>query len=140
MSVFNKEISSEKSTSDTIIGPSVRVEGNFVGEGNVIVEGELKGSIKTKQNLKVGENAKIEANINVDNALVSGEVRGNIKVKEKLQLTKTARILGDVEAKILSVVEGAVLNGKCNMGNVEEKPADRNEKMEKAASKSVKNK
>jgi len=33
---------------DTIIGPTVNVEGNFAGEGNIIIEGEVKGSIKTK--------------------------------------------------------------------------------------------
>ncbi len=120
MPVFNKELAKEGDV-ETIIGPSVRVEGNFVGQGNVVVEGEVKGSIKTKQNLNVGEAAKIEANIWVNNALVAGEIRGNVKVREKLQLTNTAKIFGDVETKVLSVAEGAILNGKCIMSGVEEK-------------------
>ena len=120
MAVFKQEFNKEGGT-DTIIGPSVKVEGDFTSQGNIIIEGEVKGNIKTKENLKVGQNSKIEANINVNNALISGEIRGNVKVKDKLQLTSTAKIFGDVEAKVLSVSEGAVLNGKCIMGGSEEK-------------------
>jgi len=39
---------------DTIIGPSVKVEGDFITEGNVVVEGMICGTIKTSKNLKVG--------------------------------------------------------------------------------------
>jgi len=137
MSVFNKESIKEDGT-DTIIGPSVKVEGNFVSNGNIIIEGEVKGSIKSKKNLKVGEQAKIEANINVNNALISGEVRGNIKVKEKLQLTKSAKIFGDLDTKILSVAEGALINGKCNMSNVEEKNSEKEESPKSSAGKAAK--
>jgi len=129
MSVFNKDTSKEDGT-DTIIGPSVKVEGNFVSNGNIVIEGEVKGSIKTKKNLMVGESAKIDANINVNNALVSGEIKGNVKVKEKLQLTKTAKISGDVETKILSVAEGAILNGKCSMSGTDERVLEKEEKVE----------
>ena len=31
---------------DTIIGPSVKVEGDFVTEGNIIIEGTICGTIK----------------------------------------------------------------------------------------------
>lgn len=39
---------------ETVIGPSVKVEGDFVTEGNMIVEGTICGSIKTSKNLKIG--------------------------------------------------------------------------------------
>jgi cytoskeletal protein CcmA (bactofilin family) len=100
---------------ETIIGPSVRVEGNFRGDGNVMVEGEVKGSIKTKRDVRIGEGAKVKANIDCINAYISGEVQGNIKTKEKLELSATAQVTGDIVVKSLQINSGAKLNGTIKM-------------------------
>ncbi len=100
---------------ETIIGPSVKVEGNFKSEGNINVDGIVQGSLKTNHNLKVGPSAKIKAEVEADNLFLSGEIRGNVKVKEKSQLTSTAKIFGNLETKLLTVEEGAIINGKCIM-------------------------
>lgn len=112
--MFNKDEKNPKEV-ETIIGPSVKVEGNFSGEGNVIVEGVLNGTLKTNHNLKVGKNARVKADIEAANAFMAGEVKGNIKIQEKTILTSSAKIIGNLETKILVVEEGAILNGKCIM-------------------------
>ncbi|MFH1029803.1 MAG: polymer-forming cytoskeletal protein [bacterium] len=104
---------------ETIIGPSVKVEGDFAGEGNVVVEGIVTGNLKTNRNLKVGNNAQIFANIKANNALIAGKVEGNINVTETLELTSTARIKGDIKAKVIAISAGAIFHGKCDMGNGE---------------------
>ena len=111
--MFKQEVNTKEV--ETIIGPSVKVEGNFAGEGNVIVEGILKGTLKTKQNLKVGSGAKISANIQAQNAIIAGEVKGNIKVGEKIELKSTAKIFGDIDCKTLAIENGALFQGKCSM-------------------------
>jgi len=108
----NKEI-------ETIIGPSVQVEGNFNSKGNVVIEGGLKGTLKTVKNIKIGDDAKINANIAANNAIVSGEVKGNLKIKGALEIKKTAKITGDIETKLLVVENGALINGKCAMAKDE---------------------
>ncbi|MFH1890707.1 MAG: polymer-forming cytoskeletal protein [Candidatus Kuenenbacteria bacterium] len=100
---------------DTIIGPSVSVEGNFKGDGNIIVEGELKGSLKTKGFLRASESSVVVANISVGSAEVSGQVSGNIKVKDNLDIKETAIVDGDIETTTISVAYGAVLNGNIKM-------------------------
>lgn len=106
---------------ETIIGPSVKVEGDFVTEGNVIVEGMICGTIKTLKNLKVGSKSKIFANVSAENALVSGEIQGNLKINDKLELTSTGKIFGDIKVGTLIVAAGSILNGKCQMGTAKEK-------------------
>lgn len=106
---------------ETIIGPSVRVEGDFVTEGNIVVEGTVCGTLKTSRDLKVGEKSKIFANVTAENALISGEIQGNIKIKERLELTSTAKIFGDIKTNVLIIAAGSVLNGKCQMGDVKTK-------------------
>lgn len=108
----HKEVSREV---ETVIGPSVKVEGNFVGEGNIVVEGTVHGMLKTRHNLRVGKDAKIKADVQAANLYVAGEIRGNVKVSEKAELSSTARILGNLETKVLSIETGATLHGKCIM-------------------------
>ena len=106
---------------DTIIGPSVKVEGDFITEGNVVVEGMICGTIKTSKNLKVGSKSKIFANILAENALIAGEVQGNIKINDKFELTSTAKIFGDIKVGTLIIAAGSIFNGKCQMGTLKEK-------------------
>ena len=110
---------------ETIIGPSVQVEGDFVAAGDVVVEGMVSGKLKTEKSLRVGTGAKIFASVTAANALIAGEVQGNVKVEGNLELTSTARIFGDVKAKTLTIASGACLHGKCQAGE------DRKSKLEK---------
>ncbi len=100
---------------ETIIGSTVKIEGDFKGEGDVIVEGGVEGKLSTKKNLTVGENAKIIADVEAANALVAGQVIGNLKITESLELTATAKITGDISAKVLTIATGARLDGKVSM-------------------------
>jgi cytoskeletal protein CcmA (bactofilin family) len=102
---------------ETIIGPSVKVEGDFKADGNIIIEGELIGNVKTKKNLRIGESAKIKANIEADNAWVGGEITGNLKISGQLELSNSAQINGDIEANILTVETGAKINGGIKMSS-----------------------
>tara|TARA_Y100000310_G_scaffold335804_1_gene418751 strand:+ start:2412 stop:2855 length:444 start_codon:yes stop_codon:yes gene_type:complete len=101
---------------ETMIGPSVQVEGDFSAAGDVIVEGTVTGKLKTLKNLRVGDNAKIFASVQAANALISGEIQGNVKISENLELTNTARVFGDIKAKVVTVAPGATFNGKCQIG------------------------
>src|SRR3989338_10175669 len=123
---------------ETIIGPSVQVEGDFVAAGDVIIEGMVSGTIKTEKNLKVGEGAKIFASVTAANALIAGEVQGNVKIKENLELTSTAKIFGDVKTKILTIASGASLNGKCTCGEDKKAKLEKIEDLEKQERQKVK--
>ena len=114
--MFNKDSGEVKAKSaETIIGPSIKVKGNFHGEGSIIIEGQLEGSVKTNNFLLIGEKAKITAGIEAKDAKISGEINGNVKVQGYLEITASAKITGDIEAASLSMEKGALLNGKCVM-------------------------
>ena len=113
--MFKKEEEVSIKNAETIIGPSIKVKGNFHGEGDIIVEGILEGEIKTSKNLLIGAKAKINANIEAKQAKISGEVHGNLLISSYLELTSTAKIHGDIQAGSLSIENGAIFNGSCNM-------------------------
>lgn len=120
--MFNKENENINiKDAETIIGPSIKVKGNFHGQGNIIIEGQVEGSIKTNGFLLIGNKSIISANTEAKNAKVGGTVMGNIKIDEYLEIGPTANIKGDIEVKSISISKGAIINGRIIMGG-NEKP------------------
>lgn len=100
---------------ETVIGPSVKIEGEFTGQGNIIIEGVIQGNVRTDQDIEVRSKAKVFANIKARNAKITGEIHGNLTIKEFLELGATAIVNGDVQAKLIKIDQGAIFNGKCTM-------------------------
>jgi cytoskeletal protein CcmA (bactofilin family) len=119
---------------DTIVGPSVNVEGDFASEGNIIVKGSVTGSVHTSRHLLVEAGAKIVANVRANSATIAGEVRGNMKIKDYVELTSTARVVGDLEAKTIAMEAGALICGKVVMPGLEVEPRARRSKKNEDAS------
>ncbi len=112
---FNNDMQTTPHEVETIVGPSVKVEGDFNSQGNVLIQGVVSGNVKTEKYLQVEEGARINANVQAESCKISGEVHGNIRAKTSLELTPTAHVVGDIEAKTLIISPGAILHGKCSM-------------------------
>jgi cytoskeletal protein CcmA (bactofilin family) len=100
---------------ESIVGPSVKIEGDLKSNGNLRIDGSVVGKVKTAQNLMVGESAHISADVEAENATVYGVIQGNVKVTGGLSLGNTGKILGDISCGRLKVEEGAYFAGKCQM-------------------------
>lgn len=101
---------------ETVVGPSVKIQGDLNSEGNIKIEGQVTGKVKTSQSVFVIPGAKINADILAGNAVVGGEVQGNLKITGHLILQSTAKIMGDITCQIFRVEDGAQFTGKCAMG------------------------
>lgn len=112
----NGDDSPTKHHAETVIGPSVKVEGTFQSEDNIYIEGHAVGTLSTSKDLTVGKNARIKADVTAANMHVSGEVRGNLKASGTIQLTASARVYGDVTTQIISIETGAIMQGHCVTG------------------------
>lgn len=116
---MDKNLDRAETMAETVVGPSVKIQGDFNSEGNIRIEGQVHGTVKTTKNVFVGESATITADILAGNCVIGGVVQGNIKVSGNLTLSKTAQLSGDITCAVLSVEEGAAFNGKCNMNATE---------------------
>ncbi|PIR03452.1 MAG: hypothetical protein COV60_00240 [Candidatus Magasanikbacteria bacterium CG11_big_fil_rev_8_21_14_0_20_43_7] len=103
---------------ETVVGPSVHVEGDFASEGNILVKGSVSGNVKTSKLLTVEQGAKILANVRAGNAHISGEIKGSVRVQDRLELSSTAQIMGDITCSVLAVEPGALIQGKVSMGGM----------------------
>ena len=105
----------ENSTPETIVGASVKIEGDLVSDGDIRVEGSVTGKIKTSKNLYTGPQSQIEAEVDVGTAVISGQVKGDIKVKDSLLIQETGQVSGTISCTRLSIAEGARFSGSCTM-------------------------
>lgn len=113
--MFSKDEKLKGKDIETIIGPSVKVKGEFNGQGDIIIDGFFEGTLKTAGSLFVGNKAKVEANIEARDGKISGEIVGNIKMKGFMEITATAKINGDIEVNQISIEQGAIINGNLLM-------------------------
>jgi cytoskeletal protein CcmA (bactofilin family) len=130
--MFNKNLSEgvviDKKDIETIIGASVKVEGNFICDGNIIIDGQVKGNVQTNGFLQIGRSANVIADVKAANARIGGEVRGSVKIEGYLEINDSAKIYGDIEAASLSIARGAHISGHCNTN--ESSPANSKKKSE----------
>jgi len=111
----------ESSAPETIVGATVKIEGDLASEGDIKVDGLVTGKIKTSKNLYVGSMAKIEADVEAASAVLAGIVKGEIKVKESLLIQETGKVDGNISCSRLAIAEGAHFSGSCTMPEVGEK-------------------
>jgi len=114
-----------KSTIDSLIGVSTKIEGNlhFTGglridghvKGNVIADGDQQGSM-----LVISEQARVEGEVRVAYLVVNGEIVGPVHSSELLELQPKARITGNVNYKALEMHGGAVVSGQLTHDGIDE--------------------
>ena len=104
---------------ETVVGPSVHVDGDFSSEGNILVKGIVSGNVKTSKLFTSEKGSKVLASVKAGDAVVSGAIKGNVKVDERLELTSSAQILGDIECGVFVVEAGALIKGKVTMKGIE---------------------
>lgn len=118
--MFGKKEEKSFDKAETIIGPSVLIKGDLESKGNVLIQGNLEGKIISKGHLKADKGSQITADIEAASADVAGTTKGNLKVKGSLIIRAKAKINGDVECGAISIEEGGILKGKCDMVEQEE--------------------
>ena len=94
---------------ETVVGATVKIEGDLQSDGDIKVDGLVTGKIKTSKNLFVGSMAKIEADVEAGNAVLAGIIKGDIKVKEHLLIE------GNISCGRLQIADGAHFTGSCTM-------------------------
>jgi len=82
---------------------------------NLRINGKFEGKLETKGNLTIGEHAVVNANIVCEHITVAGRVNGDIAAQKTARLIAPACVIGNVRTPIISITEGAVFEGLCNM-------------------------
>lgn len=116
-----RQVSVDNNNIQTIIGRHAQFKGELSFEGAVRIDGNFEGNIKSSNGgtLIVSEVAVITGEVDVPNLVLHGSINGNVRASESLKVSATGKLRGDLEYKMLSLSEGASINGRCN--RIEEK-------------------
>lgn len=97
------------------VGEEVTFKGTIRYQGTVRVDGRLEGEIYTDGNLIIGQKAVIAAKIHAGTIMCQGQLTGNIEAKHRVKLLSPAVFEGTITTPFLSMDEGVLFNGTCNM-------------------------
>jgi cytoskeletal protein CcmA (bactofilin family) len=111
--------SSGGGTNNTVIGPSILINGRLTGDEDLTVRGRVEGELALTKTLIVETSGVVKANVSVKNAIVSGVVVGNISATESVELTREGRMVGDIKSPRVIIVDGASFRGRVDMGELE---------------------
>ncbi|MDA0739284.1 MAG: polymer-forming cytoskeletal protein [Nitrospirae bacterium] len=103
------------------VGEGVEFKGVINYQGTVRIDGQLEGEIHTSGVLIVGQGAVIDAKVEAGTIICQGKIIGDIIAREKIQLMSPAVVDGSVTTPSLSMEEGVLFNGTCEMGPVSTK-------------------
>jgi excisionase family DNA binding protein len=88
---------------------------SFKDPVNLKVNGNFNGTLECKGTLTIGNLAFVEAHITGDNIIIAGRIRGDVIAHKMLVLMPTAVLSGNISTPKLTIVEGAIFQGKCQM-------------------------
>ncbi|MCE5271589.1 polymer-forming cytoskeletal protein [bacterium] len=105
----------------SVLGESTRLDGKLVFSGTMRIDGAVQGEIVADQQkgahstLIIGEKARIDGDIHVDTVINSGKIYGNVTASHRLAIHDPGLLIGDVQTSEITVEDGVMFNGRCNM-------------------------
>ena len=99
----------------TVVGPGAKFVGTLSGTGNYAIGGSFEGDCNVDGSVLLQEQGEWNGSLGARVVVVAGTVKGKIMAGDKLELTRSARVRGDVQAPVIAIAEGAVLDGKITM-------------------------
>ncbi len=100
----------------TFLGCDACVEGTIEFRGTIRIDGNVKGKIcSIGGTVIIGEKAVVNAEIDVGAAIIMGRVNGAVNASSKIEIYPPGRVVGDIQAQVILIEAGVMLNGKCAM-------------------------
>lgn len=100
---------------EAILGADSRISGNLFFKGPAEINAQIDGEIIGESLITIGESAVLKSNIKSSEVIIYGNVSGDIVAKDRVYLKSTCVVTGNIQAPAISIEEGAIFNGTCNM-------------------------
>lgn len=99
-----------------MIGASIKIKGDVVGDENLVIEGEVDGQVTLNNHeLTIGESGKVTADLRAKTIRIDGSVTGDIDGQELVIVSKSGRVLGNIVAPRVTLEDGAQFKGSIDM-------------------------
>jgi cytoskeletal protein CcmA (bactofilin family) len=106
-----------------VLGPTLRFKGELSAEEDFVLQGRIEGSINHTQSVTIGTEGVVQGNIHARIVTVDGTVEGDLHGAESVVVSATARVTGNIFAPRVGIIDGALFNGRIDMGARQAKAA-----------------
>ena len=79
------------------------------------VDGRVRGRIVSDNTLIIGESGDVEAEIDCGTVSIKGQAKGQIRGRQKIELLSGSRVSGTLNTPALTIEEGSLFQGDCDM-------------------------
>lgn len=109
-------VRSTPSANKSLLGSSLKINGDLTGTEDVIIQGHVEGKVALKKNsVTVGKNGRVKADVYAESIYVEGEVLGNLYGTEKVVIRETGNVRGNISGPRVNLEEGARFKGSIDM-------------------------
>ena len=118
---------SQSTKEQVMIGKTLHIKGDLIGEEDLLIEGYIDGKIQLPQhNVTVGKNARVNADIYGNVIVIEGDVEGNLFGEDRLILKESSKVRGNIIAPRVILEDGSNFKGSIDMNpkEVGNEPAD----------------
>ncbi len=98
-----------------VLATGAKWKGTLNVDESVRVDGTFSGEIQAKGTVHIADGAQVDAKVRATYVVVWGTFRGEIRCEQRVELLPRSRVSGEVITKLLSVQEGAILDGRVQM-------------------------
>ena len=97
------------------VGHNVNVSGKLIFNEPVRIEGRFRGEVRSVELVVIGEDGMVEGKVCAPRLLIMGELRGDVVGCDRIVLGVRAKVFGNIEARNLTIREGAYFEGGVRM-------------------------
>jgi cytoskeletal protein CcmA (bactofilin family) len=101
----------------SVIAHATSWNGTFDSSGSLHIHGKVEGALTARDDVFIAEEAEVDAVITATNVIVAGNVRGTIRCADRFEVLPRGRIIGDINAPVMVVHEGALIAGEVSMSS-----------------------
>jgi len=113
----------EDKVTTTVIGPTIVIKGKLKSDEDLVVKGRVEAEITSTKALLLENSGIIKANAQVHSARISGAIVGNLSAESRVEIAPDGRMVGDLNAPVIVINDGAAFRGRIDMPNFEEERA-----------------
>ena len=99
-----------------VLGPTLRFKGELSADEDFILQGRIEGSINHTQSVTIGTEGVCQGNIHARIIVIDGQVEGDLHGSESVVVNATGRVSGNIFAPRVGLIDGALFNGRIDMG------------------------
>ncbi len=105
----------ESKDTNTVIGSTIEISGEFKSQEDIAVHGKIRGRIETTADLFVEQGGAVEAEIATRNVDVRGDITGNVTASDRFEIHPGGSVTGDVRAPRIVLADGGKYKGNIDM-------------------------